>query len=432
MNRPHARRLPILGCCAALAGGAVAQGEPQPDIAPVVIDNVGVLDQADVATTDLELKIRSPDELAPIARLTRLRRLALSCRSAGPGRLGVGWLEAGHDALAPLRACRSLRSLSVGYFADFDPACLRVVGELPDLDDLQLTGTRHLLDRRLVDVLGKLGLRRLRLAAVRVSPDAFGALCELPLLRSLVLDMPLHIARSDLTSLARLRGVERLGLRNVGSRLVDSLQRSNLLPGDEAGGQVAANGPGIRQGLVGGEPEIVLDAAAMRAIATLPRLRELDLTGSYVSDEVMAMLPERLTRLDLTRVIGLTKTAVSSLRRITGLRHLTLDSQPGEFIADLEESDAASLTAAFAELLPQLDLTNLKLRGGVAPELSRALASCRKLRGVQVYSGPKDPLDVAFLAELPDLERVELSGAAGKERTRVQQLVGDEVEVVSR
>jgi len=386
---------------------------------PLAVDGKDALAAVDVETRRVKLTIESPDELRPIERLVHLQHLEVRTKASTgrAGSFGSGWREAGADALLPLRSCRALRSLSIGYFQDFDSACLHVLGELPLLDELQLMGAQHVIDRALVSELAKLGLRRLTLTAPRVMPDAFPALCELPLLEQLRLELPLHIDRCDLKSLSRLRNVRRLELRNVGSRLADSMQRTQPLPGDPPRGAVERQQI-QRTGLVDGEERVVLGEDAMRALASLPLLQELDLGASVVSDSLMSTLPTKLARLELISVEGLTPTGVASLARLANLRGLAVD--------------AGAPSSALAKVLPSLPLTDLDLVTGVDAELCAGLAKCRTLRAVSIRAGKGEGLEFDFLAELPSLTRVELAGLAVTRANYVRHLLGDDVEVVTR
>lgn len=390
----------------------------------VLVDQPGDLENVDAQVERLELFVDAPADLAPIGRIECLRHLRLQVRLVEPGtrQLGTGWAEAGPDALAALKQCAALQSLSVGYFTGFDPACLRVIGSLPALERLELIGGEHLVDRRLVGVLNKLALRRLRLTGVRVAPDALPALCELPLLEELELDVALHLVPDDLACLGRLRHCRRLSLRRLGHVACVALEAQCPLPDDQPGGgeedlPPRGGGPGVH------ETRAVLTGAAMRAIATLPELRELDLCGSVVSDDVMSDLPTALTKLDIGGVTGLTADGVAGLTRLAALRQLAFDTPGGGVAGDV-------LTAAFAGALPLLELTDVYARSGVSPALSAALAKCRTLSRVRLEFGRGHPREYAFVAALPALERVTVRGLAPTELSRLRELVAPAVEVV--
>lgn len=402
----------------ALVGGVLAQA-PARTQERVVAHSKAELAAVDPATQDLQLYLSSPDELAPIARLERLQHLVMRSNASDGrgGSHGEGWREAGADALRPLGECRALRSLSIGYFEGFDPACLRVVGELPQLGALELTGVEHRIDRALVSELAKLGLRKLMLTAPCVIPDAFPVLCELPLLEELRLELPLHLRRCDLSCLSRLRNMRRIELRYVGSRLADTMEQTHPLPGDPSPDEEQQQQV-MLTGLRSGEEHVVLDERAMRALASLPLLLEIDLTSSVVTDALMATLPTKLMNLDLRRVSGVTPAGIASLRRLADLQVLGVDS------------DRAS--GALAEVLPDLSLVELHLGNGVDATLCAGLMKCDELQYVEIWAKKGEGLEFDFLAKLPKLQRVTLAGLAVTRANYVRDLLGDDVDVVVR
>lgn len=445
----------LLGGSVILAVALLARAErpgpvpaQQPELPPPLrADGRAALAGADRGTENLWC-ILAPGDLPLLAEFTLLRRLQLE-PVPGAGRAApVRW------SLAPLADCRTLTSLAIGNLPGFAPAELDAVAQLPQLTELQLAGTGHLLDPAFVAALQKLPLRALSLHSVGFTPAGFAALCGLPLLERLELRDCLHLDRCELARLRQLRQLRALALRGVGGRLAGSLAKAHALAD---GQQPPPPKPSVAyavSGLPPAEERLLLDAAVMRALADLPQLTGLDLRDSVVDAAAMAALPPRLVGLDLgatasalppAAILALAQPGhLPQLQRLsfrvgTVLSAIPIGATWEQVAADLDAERRATL--AWAQLLQTRMFEQLTVRGPVEGALGQALGHQQRLqqlaleqretetmrelirrRQVRDRSGRTGPpLDLSFVARMPALHTLSLTFAQPFDPTPLQQ-----------
>lgn len=394
---------------------SVAQDPKLPEA--VVVHDASRLAELDPATQNLSLTIASPVELQGLRRFADLRAVNLQ---PVDDRLrpiteqeSNAWQEAGADAFDALLSCQQLERVFIGYFDGMDPAAVRGLGKLPRLHDVELVGVQHLVDAELVAGWGRAALRRIKLTAVRVTPDGLRALGELPLVSDLELHMCLHLERCDLRHLLRLQQLRRLSLRGVGGRLADSMQKTHPLPGEEAV-PVPEEGPavmhtGMQQP---GDVRRVIGVEFVRGLQRMPALSELELVESVVGDEVLAALPTRLTSLDVRGAIGVTAAGVRSFARLERLERIVFTTHAVGQSSDVVAVGSEGVAAAYAEVLPKLPLAQIEIFGPIGAPLAEGLRRCRGLSRCTVICGTGDrECELGFVASLPALEELALTRA---------------------
>ena len=402
---------------------------------PPVVKVVGAdeLAKVDAKTENLELAVASPEHLAGLVRLTQLRALAIGMieeASADIESDQQAWRDAGPGALAVLARCRRLQRVQVGHLPGMDPRACDVLQHLPALREIELIGVSQLVDRELVAGWSKLELRRVQIHFGRVSPGGFAALCELPRLIELELENALHLDRCDLAALGRLRELRKLTLGGVGSRFSHSLSRSHPLPAEQPHPLPEEGPAAMHTGLqMPGELRLLLDARAMSAVASLPRLEELQLPGSVVDDAVLAAVPDGLRSLNLVDVpvqvetggIGVTAAGVRGLGRLTELEILAWSDMDviGATATSRMPTPREKVAAAWREVLPKFRLREATLHGCIRRDsLGSVLQEQRQLQKFEFSSRhiswsaiASQPVtaDLGFVASLPQLRELTLT-----------------------
>jgi Leucine-rich repeat (LRR) protein len=198
------------------------------------------------------LEPRNDDELSPLTRLTKLRRLSIrgpysdepSARLAGPWLAAFPQLEEFESLYFPLdsraaerlAALPRLKRLSLGW-TNMDDSALAYLGQLTGLEHLDLSGTQitdagldHLSSltnlkqlrlnqtkitgSNLSFLAGMKHLEELDLSQTELNSDAMNALCQLPSLRELYLSQT-HIGDAGLRRLGEFRRLKVLDLRDT-------------------------------------------------------------------------------------------------------------------------------------------------------------------------------------------------------------------------
>jgi hypothetical protein len=339
-----------------------------------------------------------------------------------------------------------LRSVTLGNIPDLDHEEVLRLCCLPALAEVGLTGVKHLLDEKLATVLCKLAPRSLKLTAVRVTAGGLSTLCTMPRVEDLVLWHCLHLERCDLTALAKLRSLRSLALCGVGWSMASALEAENPLPGEPARPSSAT--PGLAPSE---PPRALLTAELMRGLAPLPELRELDLSSSVLTGELLAALPRRLHRLALRecsvdRPDALARVQLPELRALacSVLRTFPesgpddfllqqaelvalLDRQPLrelKFVGTVTDSIAASLGRQMA--LEELEFQNTSHKDSLPLDVFASLPKLRRLRLMFVTENA----DPAPLAKLPALTRVELHEPHATALAAFRKVLGDRVVVL--
>lgn len=420
---------------------AATQPPQQPELPPPIrVEGKAALAAVDRTAQNLWCVLQ-PGDLPLLAEFTQLRRLLLEEQSDPIGL----WLGNGKPwSLAPLAACTHLQSLGIGDLHRFAPQELIDVAQLPELREIELIGTGHLVDAAFVDLLQKLPLHSLSLQAVAVHPQGFAALSRLPLLEHLELRDCLHLDRCDLTQLQQLRQLHSLSLRGVGGGLADSLSKSHPLA-DEPKLEPPPDPPGVLDTglqMPGGE-RLLLTAEVMRAIAALPRLRELNLATSPLDDDALAALPAQLTALDVS---ACTWFGTKGLMAAPPLPHLTA---LGCSMPTVVRQDAT-----LWQFLAAHPLRRLRFQGPLTAETCEQLAQQTELRELDIvgvgvgdtridlgFTAAMSVLERLALVNVPDfdptpllklqhLRRVELRRSTADTVTRTRRALGDRVQVI--
>lgn len=384
---------------------------PSPTPLPPAIRSEGRAALEDLRRTDPGCRnlwcVLDAEDVALIAGFTELEQLLLEPRlDQGVGRAVGDW------DITPLRQCRKLRSLTLGILPSLPAAQLASLRSLP-LREFGLIGTTWIVDAALADELGQLALRSLKLQAVRGTPDGFSRLCELPLLEELELWHVLFLHRCDLRLLGRLRQLQRLQLIGLGDRMADAFERQHPLPGDPPSepGPAAEPGPGLG---LRGDQKLVLTAAAMQAIAKLPRLAALDLRSSVLDAPTLAALPPRLRQLGLQDVfVGAPDTfaAIGELRvdelsaSICHLAELAPPVGRAQPVADAGDACQAATCALIRRLAPRV----LRFEGWITESVGDLLASSTKVEELEFTQvGSKAALHTATFAKMTGLRVLRL------------------------
>jgi hypothetical protein len=387
---------------------AVVPQEPEQDPLPQAVKVLGLaeLQALDVATTNVTLQFQKPEDLAALGRFTRLRALQLE---PDPEMSHEGFQSAW--SLAPLAECKSLETISIGYFGTLDPTEFSVLTSLPKLQSLTLVGRDKVVDAALGSLLGKLPVRSLVLHAVAIEPEGMRALGELPLLERLELRDCDGLEKCDLQHLYRLRQLRHLGLRGLGEL--------RPVPGPQDGTAVSFQLPETHDG----KPDARIRADWMRGLAkALPELRELDLADSWVEDAALSELPKRLVSLGVEGSLGYGEVGIAAAMALPELRILRC----GDPKASLMQRSDAVPSGEWLRHLSQAKLERFEFRGHTDADLVTAIRTqtdLRELRLEQVFRGTfairgggggvaalvEDPLpDVMPLGSIEKLARVEL------------------------
>lgn len=297
------------------------------------------------------LRISSSDagnaEIAPLARLSQLRELALhNSRIDADGLRELSELE--HLASLDLQRSIHLRDESLAVLADFPhlEALALVEGVITDaglqhlqhirgLNRLDLRACSQVTNAGLKGLAGFKSLRALRVGGAMIDDASLAVLAEIGTLTSLTIedasitDQGLaalsNLPLEDL-SLSRCFGITDAAFRTIGqfSRLRQLYIRDILIGGTELG-QLAAL-PGLvslrlRQTAVGD--------GALDALADLPALRRLELAQTWITDQGLASIGRlhRLNHLDLEDN-QLSDAGVQHLASLLELQRLSLAENP--------------------------------------------------------------------------------------------------------
>lgn len=400
----------------------------QPDLPPAILVRGGeALAKTDRAATNLWCALL-PKDMALLGEFQGLRRLLLEPDQDELDKAPstVPW------SMEPLLACRNLQSLTIGNLDRFDLSPFDVLAKLPELREFGLIGTRHLVDAEFAAALQKLPLRSLSLLATGLNAAGFTALCGMPYLERLMLRDCLHLDHCDLRQLQHLKKLRSLSLRGVGGRKASALSKTCPLP-DEPKIAAPQDLPGaMRTGFrMPGELSLQITPEVMRAIATLPLLRELDLQNSVVDDAVMAALPMKLEALDLGETIDLTPVAISSVAKLPNLWRFGFSDGSTEslragdswekakqFLAPghptLEHMLKSQKTTqqAMLDFVRRRGFKQLAFRGTVTDAVHEALLAQTQLAECElVFLGHEAALDVGFTVAMPLLERLSITRA---------------------
>lgn len=336
------------------------------------------------------------DLIAPIARLTGLRRLGLASIRVSPRALAslatlphieqlstpIGLSDEGMAAISRMK---SLRILRVAQDQLTDQG-LRRLGELTNLESLDLFGNAKMTDAGLEALTNLRWLRHIRLGMQGPFTNrGMAHLAQIPNLRVLWLDTH-GITDNGLRELARSRSLERLcicWLDQITDRGISYLRDMPQLKG--------LNLAHLR----------LLTDASLAHLAALPNLDDLYLPGGFTDAgvEQLANL-ERLERLKISLWGGspLTDRSLATVTKLPALRELAIE---GTGITN----EGAALLARLPNLesllldFPALDNDTLKL-----------LADLRKLRELTFMSaGDVTVSGLNVLNKLADLESLHAS-----------------------
>lgn len=326
------------------------------------------------------------------------------------------------------------------------PSQLRTIASMPDLQALHLwTPPKRLPDGEVLrELRAAPQLRTLGLwgdARVTLDSDLASAINELPLLRMLLLsEVPL--TAEGVRGLALLPTLEQLRIErtvyddSVFEALVAlrGLRVLHLWSADAKTSQVG-----------------LLTPARMRALAAVPKLVELGLSGFDCDDAALAALPVTLQSLRLEHLRGPTAAGWRQLARLRQLRSLhwiaLADDETTEALAAVVEAlpleqffwaSGPIPEALWGALAKKASMRSLAVR--IPPDLARfaeRLAGFQKLERLRLFCAerPASP-ELLQVHRLPLLRRLEIVPAPPLEKgsvdafaERVRKLLGDRVVV---
>ncbi len=377
--------------------------EPDPLPPPVRVDGREALEalrQSAPKTRNLWAVV-DPEDVNCVGEFLELEQLVLEPRVATDGTVSTrSW------SLLVLTRCHKLRSLTLGNMRGLEPKEFEPLMALPALREFGLTGVQHLFDEKLADVLHKLGPRSLKLTAVRVTAPGLRTMCQLPHLENLVLWHCLHLERCDLSALAKLRTLRSLELHGVGWSLASALAAENPLPGEPAKPSSATPGLAPTE-----PPQALLSAALMQALAQLPHLRELELSSSVLTADLLAALPKRLHRLGLRENVVDRPDAFAQVV-LPELRSLSC-SVPHVFGPGEKPDDFGERQAALCALLDRQQLRELRFLGTITAAMSASLKLQMTLEELHFHhAGHKDAVPIELFATMPKLQRIRLTNVS--------------------
>jgi hypothetical protein len=393
-----AAALVLLGVAVTAASMGLARATPRDEaqhaapapLPPAVDANGRQQLEALPATTTVSLRagLTLPADAAVLARFGALRALTVSTanvRIAGVDTRGKAriWSAPPADTLAPLAQLPALERLVLSSGIAVTPALLAPLARCARLRELELQGERVALDDALVTALRALpALRSLRLDLVPVDAAVVARLRSLPL-TAVRLSRPIGFDEAAFAELLAWPELERLGFGDLGHTFGGKRNDDHAfwLPLPDQ----------------------------WERLASLPRLRELELHGCALTDAHLAALPATLTALSLQRT-QLTPDGWQRLDRFTGLRHLEF-SPALPLLAEQgrHTSHADRATDAIARALGALRLSSLRVQSMPTPALCAAIAAQPALVEVELRAvrvGAADVVDA--LARAPALRRVTL------------------------
>jgi RNA polymerase sigma factor (sigma-70 family) len=298
------------------------------------------------------------DLIAPIARLTGLRKLGLAGIRISPGALGclaklphVEQLSTpmglSDEGMAEIAKMTSLRILRVARDQLTDRG-LRLMGRLTNLESLDVYGNAQMSDAGLEAWTHLRLLRHIRLGMEGPFTDrGMAHLAKLPALKVLWLDTH-RITDNGLRELARSRSVERLcicWLDQITDRGIGYLRDMPQLKG--------LNAAHLR----------LLTDASLTHLATLPNLDDLYLPGWFTDDGVEQLgTMSQLRRLNISLWGGspLTDRSLAAVAKLRTLRELAIEgkeftNEGAALLANLPNLESLLLT------FPNVDNDTLKI-----------------------------------------------------------------------
>jgi hypothetical protein len=311
-------------------------------------------------------------DLPLLPRFSALRRLQINPDT--DGKWG-DWQRIEVDALAPLCALPELEQLTLPYCASLSPSHLRRLTGCKRLATMQFLTDNLRLDAAAATALAEWpALRHLQFSLIVVSAEGIAALAAVPRLERLGLWNCRELDGAGWAALCTLKNLRELSLGGLG--------QPDILARLQRGEQVDSWAP---------------DLAAIRALAKLPALRELELADCVLVPGALAALPQHLSALTC-RGGSLVASQVRELRQHGALRTLRLGDTGGSDEAQDE------FRREVAGLLGVLRLEVFHWSGAVPAELRQAIAGQADLRELGLPTGD----GLGIVTGLPKLERLEL------------------------
>lgn len=293
----------------------------QPPLGPeVVVTSLAEIERLPITTDNVRLQLHTADAVRALTRLRSLRRL-----------------DASHDAPATSRPHRLTRP-------EFFPDAAAPLGMLTSLEELDVSGHAPVAG---LDALATLSrLRRLRIFNALIDPTCLTVLKQLPRLEEFELEATLTLDED--APLIDLRDPDHGLVAFASSGRLRSLVLTACIA-DAAGMRAIASNPlreldlyGISGEQIIGDERHPLDAAAFVPIGGIRTLRELSFRDA-VSAELLAGLRElpELQVLDLGSANGLQGTAIG--RAVARLPHVRTLSVSG---SDVDTAALLAITEA--------------------------------------------------------------------------------------
>lgn len=361
----------------------------------------------DATHLDISMELHVAGDLS---RLENLEHLSLQLTTRGLGKFlmegGESKVRGRLDALATTPGLRTL-TISLLPIAAADLAALRHVERLEVLELGELfspsedyrtqaaTGGNVVgatFDRSYgAAVASSCRAKTLRLSGMPITVGGLQALADAKL-HSLILDNP-KVTPEVLLALGELTSLRHLELRYVHSVAVEGA----------VGGQL------IRMGTR------ALSVAVMKRIATMPELRSLTLDVCFLDHDLLAALPSKLQRLDISSCFGVDGRLAGIVAEMANLRELGLPLR----MTSMEDfgtvwrprvkgCDAHTLRLSGDEardIIGSRAWQALRLDGRLTESVTAALGDQPGLQALTL-TATSGSASLAFAAKLPKLSRV--------------------------
>ena len=363
--------------CMATSAGAQSPVQPVPD-PPVRVDSKAEISKLDPSTPAIVFESKLGDDaLAPLSRITGLRRLDLiyctKVTDRGLATLAkhpsIEWLYLStgptitDKGMAHLASMPSLQSVNLSGLP-LTSRGLQDLARAPKLTAIDLDGCIGIDDAGVLE-LAKLPLRELNLSATGpgVTGRSLGVIASLKSLQKLRLSAMHGLTAQNLAAIAKLPALESL--------------------------DVSYN--------------YHVDGVSFVPLSTSKTLRELHLRGVNLGDGALSHMVRirDLRRLDIGRAKGISATGLATLRGAKALEHLDASGTPVDAavvkawtklpkLARLELRGCSTIDVRAAEALARLPhLTHLALRESSIDDAGlAALAASKSLVELDLVMSP--------------------------------------------
>lgn len=350
-----------------------------------------------VGDESLELLAQLPELESIDLRLTKITDQGLKHLAGRPTLkvLSISGTKTSDAGVAMLKQLPRLEYLRLGVYDEGIPLTdegLRHVGEMESLQDLDLSGTQ-ITDTGLVHLRGLKQLKNLSLDETQVTPAGLAQLEPLQSLESLRAYLASHLDDESVKAVARMKSLRRL---------------TTHLDISDAGVEALATLPHLESMSLSGQK---ITDAAMVHVGRMKSLKSLELQAAPVSD---AGLTE-LSQLKQLETLELSETRVTS----RGIQHL--GNLPGlKRLAIRIDEDAEAGDVTMPTLKPIGEITSLRALTLNMSRLSNKdladLAGLVQLEELSISGLPVNDLGAFYLGGLTSLTQLTLEDAVVTDR----------------